>query len=56
MPKIFAILIMIFAIFTFVGAGYVLSTHGCASPGYAIIPMLFCLICAMKYQSLKKTK
>ena len=35
-------------------ACYVLSTGGHASPGYALIPMLICLICLQGYILRKK--
>ena len=46
MKKLLFILMILLAILTFVGAGYVLYTGGQASPGYGVIPMLFCLICS----------
>ena len=52
--KVLFILMMIFGILTFVGAGYVLYTGGQASPGYGVIPMLFCLICSSSLRELKK--
>lgn len=52
--KVLAVMMTLFCILTFVGAGYVLYTRGEASPGYAVIPMLFCLICSSSLQKLKK--
>lgn len=54
MKRVLFILMMIFGILTFVGAGYVLYTGGQASPGYGVIPMLFCLICSSSLRELKK--
>lgn len=39
-----------FIISTSIGVGYVLSTNGQASAGYAIIPMLFALISIAAYR------
>lgn len=45
---------ILFGIIGFIGAGYVLYTGGKASPGYGLIPMLFCLTCSQGYIALKK--
>ena len=42
--KIFRILSLVFAILTFIGAGYVLINKGEVNAGYAVIPSLFCVI------------
>ena len=42
-----------FGFIGFSGAGYVIYTGGEANPGYGIIPMLFCIISAQGYRSLK---
>ncbi len=52
--KVLAVTMTLFCILTFAGAGYVLYTRGEASPGYAVIPMLFCLICSSSLQKLKE--
>lgn len=44
MKKLSLILGIIFMILTFVGGGYVLMNHGQVSAGYAIVPMLWCMI------------
>ena len=54
MKKLLFILMILLAILTFVGAGYVLYTGGQASPGYGVIPMLFCLICSSALREIKK--
>ena len=43
-----------FGLLGILGACYVLSTGGHASPGYALIPMLICLICLQGYILRKK--
>ena len=45
MKKAALILSIIFIILTFVGAGYVLYNGGKINAGYAIIPMVFALVC-----------
>ena len=42
--NIFLVLFILFAILTFVGAIYVLTSNGKASAGYAIIPSLFSVL------------
>ena len=54
MEKCLLILMIVFGVIGFVGAGYVLYTGGQASPGYGLIPMLFCIICSQGYTALKK--
>ena len=54
MKKLLFILMILFGIIGFIGAGYVLYTGGKASPGYGLIPMLFCLTCSQGYIALKK--
>lgn len=54
MKKVLFILMIIFGLLTFAGAGYVLYTGGEASPGYGVISMLFCLTCSSSYQAIKK--
>ena len=43
-----------FGLLGILGACYVLSTGGHASPGYALIPMLICLVCLQGYILRKK--
>lgn len=42
--KIFRILSLVFAILTFIGAGYIFINKGEVNPGYAVIPSLFSVI------------
>ena len=42
--NIFLILFIIFAILTFAGGIYVVTSKGTASPGYAVIPCIFSVI------------
>lgn len=44
----------VFVLLTFAGAGYVLYTGGTASPGFAVIPMLFGMICFSGYRRKKQ--
>lgn len=52
--KIYLILYIIFLILTFVSAGYVIYHKGEASPGLAIVSMLFGLIFIGLYRESKK--
>lgn len=54
MKKALFALSILFALLCFLGAGYVLYTHGRANAGYAVIPMLFGIICVQGYTALKK--
>ena len=54
MKKVLFALMILFGIIGFVGAGYVIYTGGQASPGYGLIPMLFCITCSLGYIVLKK--
>ena len=54
MKKLLLIFAIVFGIMGFSGAVYVIYTGGEANAGYGIIPMLFCVICAQGYRSLKK--
>ena len=54
MKKLLLIFAIAFGIMGILGAGYVIYTGGEANAGYGIIPMLFCVICAQGYRSLKK--
>ena len=53
MKKAALILSIIFIILTFVGAGYVLYNGGKINAGYAIIPMVFALVCITFYRNRK---
>lgn len=52
--KIFMILMIIFLLLTFMGAGYVFYKNGNANAGFAAIPSLFCIICSSLYRNSKK--
>lgn len=52
--KIYLILYIIFLIITFCSAGYVIYNKGQASPGLAIVAMLFGLIFIGLYRDTKK--
>lgn len=54
MKKLLFILMILFGIIGFIGAGYVIYTGGEASPGLGLIPMLFCICCSQGYTTLKK--
>lgn len=54
MRQTFLIMAVLFGLLTFAGAGYVLSHMGRVSPGCALIPMIFTLIFAQAYRSVKK--
>lgn len=58
--RLFKFLTFVFAILTFIGAGYVLINKGQVNPGYAIVPCLFCIIfsclCPTKKKNKKKGK
>lgn len=50
LKNILMIMGFIFAILTFIGAGYVFFTGGEANAGYAVIPMLLTLIINIAYK------
>jgi len=52
--KIYNILMIIFLILTFIGAGYVFYREGNANAGYAAVPSLFCIIFSSLYRNSKK--
>lgn len=54
MKKLFPVLTILFAIATFIGAGYVLYTHSEVSAGYAVLPMLTAITGMLTYFSAKK--
>lgn len=52
--KIVALILgIVFLILTFAGGGYVLINHGQVNAGYAVVPMLWCIICFGFYRSKK---
>lgn len=53
MKKIFLVLYILFSILTFCGAGYVIFHKGTVNAGYAVVPMLFAMICSEIYRSNK---
>lgn len=53
--KIFMVLMIIFSLLTFIGAGYVLVNKGEVNAGYAVIPSLFGICFSTLYRSSKKT-
>lgn len=54
MKRLLSILSITFIILTFVGGGYVIVNRGAVNAGYAVIPMLFALVCLIGLKSLKK--
>lgn len=54
MKKVLFVLTVLFSIVCFAGAGYVLCTGGQASPGYAVIPMIFSIACSQGYITLRE--
>ena len=50
MKRVFLVLGIVFAVLTFVGAGYVLRSAGQANAGYAVIPSVFALGCFSAYR------
>lgn len=52
--KIFKILMTLFLILTFIGAGYVFYKDGNANAGFAVIPSMFCIIFSSLYRNSKK--
>lgn len=53
MKKAALILSIIFTIFTFIGAGYVLYNGGKVNAGYAGVPLVFALVCIAFYRNRK---
>lgn len=53
--KICLILILVFAILTFIG-GYLVITHKLDNAGYSVIPMLFTLTFSILYKNSEKDK
>lgn len=51
--NVFLVIYVIFVVLTFIGAFMVIS-HKVNNAGYAVIPMLFCLIFGMLYRNSKK--
>lgn len=56
MRKLLFVLSILFSIAGIIGGCYVICTGGQASPGYAIIPMLFGLSCLQGYRAMKNKK
>lgn len=54
MKKILLVLSIIFTVFTFAGAIYVISSKGEMNAGYAVIPMVFTLVFLAGYRNSKK--
>ncbi len=52
--KIFKVLMTVFLILTFIGAGYVFYKDGNANAGFAVIPSMFCIISSSLYRNSKK--
>ena len=52
--KVLLSLYILFVILTVVGAGYVLYNKGTKHAGYAIVPMIICLIIGVLYRNCKK--
>ena len=53
MKKMFLVLSILFVILTFAGAIYVLTSHGTANAGYAVVPMVIGLACSNGYRTYK---
>ena len=51
MKKMFQVLSIFFTILTFAGAIYVLTSHGTANAGYAVVPMVIGLACLSGYRT-----
>ena len=54
MKKLLLLLSIAFIILTFIGGGYVIVNRGTVNAGYAVIPMLFALVCLIGLKYLKK--
>lgn len=54
MKRVYLILSIVFALLTFIGAGYVLYHHGDVNAGYACIPMIAAITCISIYRMEKK--
>ncbi len=52
--KIYKIMMYIFGILTIIGASYVFFSKGQASPGFAVIPMIFSIAFSTNYRNEKK--
>ncbi len=53
MKKLLLILSVILTILTFAGAIYVLTSNGTANAGYAVVPLLFDIVCIGGYKAYK---
>lgn len=54
MKNLLLALTAIFTALCLVGCGYILYTHGSASAGYAVVPLLIAVCCSQGYNALKK--
>lgn len=54
MKKLLFLLTILFAALCLAGGSYVLYTGGKANPGYAVIPLLFSVICLSAYRERQK--
>ncbi len=54
MKKLLIILSILFTVLTLVGCGYVIVNQGTVNAGYAVVPMLFAIVCSVWLRSLKK--
>lgn len=52
--KIYLVLMVIFTILTFIGAGYVIINDGKVNAGYAVIPMVFGVVFSGLFQQTNK--
>ncbi len=53
MKTVMLVLSVIFAVLTFVGAGYILYNAGSVNAGYAVVPMVLALACTTFYRQTK---
>lgn len=54
--RVLKVLTVIFGILTICGAIYIFYTGGRANAGYAVIPMIFCLLFSQRTRSINKHK
>lgn len=53
MKKLLLCLTIVFGLVGLAGVAYVLVRKGEVNAGYAVIPMLFCIICGLGYAELR---
>ena len=53
MKKLLLVLSILFILLTFAGAIFVLTSNGTMNAGYAVIPMIFSLVCFNGYKVYK---